>query len=107
MRLTFSLYITGVEFKNMPPCKKVLYKKIQRANYLAKVMKDSNQNTIENRPESGWILNEFNELEIEYFEGSPYPEHITEISIDNLSDEEDESEDAYFSSNDESDDFDY
>lgn len=89
----------------MPPCKKVLYKKIQRANYLAKVMKSCNQSIID-RSQSGWILNEHNELEIEYFEGNPYPENVTDISIDNSTDEEDEDENAYFSSGDESEDFD-
>lgn len=68
-------------------------------------MKGCNQNVID-KPESGWILNEHNELEIEYFEGNPYPEHVTDISIDNSTDEEDENETAYFSSSDESENFD-
>lgn len=87
----------------MPPCKKVLCKKIQRANYLAKIIKSCNQNFIDS-PEGGWTINECNEMEIDYFDGNPFPENITNISIDHSPDgenDEDENEESYIGADDE------
>lgn len=89
----------------MPPYKKVLCKKIQRSEFLANMIKHSNQNTID-IPENGWILNQQNEMEIEFFEGNPFPDDITNLSFENSNyendnEEDDENEDAYFSSEDE------
>lgn len=103
-----TVLFTGVDFKNMPPCKGVLFKKIQRVVYLANMIKCSNENRI-GRTEGGWILNECNEFEIDFFDGSPFPDLITNISIDNPKDNDDDEdneddEDEYFDSSDESED---
>lgn len=68
-------------------------------------MKCCNENSI-GKPKSGWIINECNEMEIDYFDEDPYPEHITEISGDDSTDEED-NEDVHISSSNESDDDDW
>ena len=75
----------------MPPCKKVLLKKIERTEYLSRMIKSaSNKNIAE--PQKGWLVNENGEFEIDYFEGDPFPQTITEISsevqIDDTDDEE-------------------
>lgn len=38
---------TGIDFKNIPPCRAVLYNKVRRSNYIAKMIKSANQNFIE------------------------------------------------------------
>lgn len=73
----------------MPPCKTVLINKINRTNYLARMIKCSSQNIID-APENGWFMNESGELEIEYFTGSPYPETITDIACAEIGEEEEE-----------------
>lgn len=86
-------------------------KKIQRAVYLANVIKCSNQNRID-RPENGWILNDRNELEIIFFDGNPFPDAVSNISINiprdnNAEDDEsdpEEGDNVYFGSSDESED---
>lgn len=70
------------------------------------MIKCSNQNRVD-RPNGGWILNECNELEIDFFEGNPFPDTITNISIDNPKDDdndEEEDENVNFGSSDESED---
>lgn len=78
----------GVDFKNMPPCRDVLLNKMKRTNYLAEIIKHSTENIIKT-PKEGWIMNENNEMEIEYFACSPYPEDIANIMIADDTDEED------------------
>lgn len=80
----------------MPPCKKVLLKKIERTSYIAQIIKSSSRNIIET-PKSGWFVNENGELEVEYFSGSPYPETIAEMTCD---DDSDNDETFQFSSDD-------
>lgn len=94
--------ISGIDFKNMPPCKKVLLNKIKRTCYLSQIMQRSNQGAIE-RPDDGWILTENNELEIDYFVGNPFPDNITNTSIDeNIDENEDDAVCEISSSEDES-----
>lgn len=56
----------------------------------------------------GWVLNEMNELELRYFDGSPFPTAITDMTTDEDSDKEEEEDEEilYSSSDDEEDDFD-
>lgn len=59
----------------MPPCKSVLLNKIYRTNYLAKMVKFAQENTID-QAKDGWYINESNEMEIEYFSGDPFPDNM-------------------------------
>lgn len=95
--LTKPKFSLGLDFKNLPPSKSVLINKIERSNYLARMIKYSHANTI-STPEIGWLKNELGELEIDYFTGNPYPESITDIVPEDNSDTEDE---LQFSSEDE------
>lgn len=61
----------------------------------------SNNNIAE--PQKGWLVNEFGEFEIMYFEGDPFPQNITEISSEIPTDETDD-EETWHSSDDEFDD---
>lgn len=92
----------------MPPCKSVLLKKLQRTSTLAKMIKCSSNNIIV-MLKDGWIINDRGEMEIDFFDGNPYPENITDISIDTNNEEENDDEDVYCSSDesDESDESDY
>lgn len=86
----------------MPPCKSVLLNKIKRTNFLSQMIKNSFADKISS-PSSGWFINENNELEIEYFTGDPFPEVITSMESDNISEDEQEEEedlDQYLSSDD-------
>lgn len=89
----------GVDFKNMPPCKKVLMNKIERSQYLARMMKNSVNGTID-KPGIGWILSETGDIEIDYFSGDPFPEDVATLPIDLQEDSEDE-EGGHLSSSDE------
>lgn len=86
----------------MPPCKSVLLNKIKRTNFLANMVKSSSKTTMDlNALECGWIMNADNELEIEYFNGNPYPETITDMASGDVSDNEEEEEaETYLSSDD-------
>lgn len=90
----------------MPPCKKVLKKKIDRVKYFAKMIKFCNRNFVD-RAENGWILNECKEMEIDYFSGGPYPENITNISISTQEDEDSDDDDENGSLSNESEDEDW
>lgn len=74
----------------MPPCKAVLLSKIQRTHYLAQMVKSASQKYIVRRTEEGWIINEENQMLIEYFHGEPYPPIIANMAM-NERDEDDES----------------
>lgn len=89
----------------MPPPKTVLEKKIARTSYLTQIMKRCSENII-GTPKNGWLINENNEFEIDYFDGSCYPTSITDIASAHDSEEEDESEQLYLSSEDEDEDHD-
>lgn len=80
---------SGIDFKKMPPCRKVLLNKIKRTSYLARTMRQSSENFI-GKPDGGWYLNENNEMDIDYFAGNPYPENITNISFDENEDNDEE-----------------
>lgn len=86
----------------MPPCKTVFLKKIARTNYLTQLIKCSSKNHI-SAPKNGWVMNERNELELDYFVGDCYPTNIMDVANDqNLSDiEEKEEEEPDLSSEDE------
>lgn len=81
----------------MPPCKKVLLHKMQRTQYLAQMIKHSTDGHIA-QPESGWIIDENGTMEIDYFDGNPFPENITTTSFDENEDDPEESEYASYSS---------
>lgn len=54
-------------------------------------MKLSSENTII-RSTDGWLINENNEMEIEYFSGNPYPDNIANMPIDENDDIDDNSQ---------------
>lgn len=103
--------IIGTEFKCLPPCLPVLVNKVERANYLATIIKTCNQNNIlfAEPGNHGWIKNSSNRYEIDFYAGPQFPQiieneahNLNEASSDeesdiNLSDESD-----YESSSDES-----
>lgn len=67
------------------------------------MVQNSNKNYIE-QAKDGWILNYQNELEIDYFSGSAYPDSIANIPTD---DEDDEIDDSAIVSSDDEDEDDY
>lgn len=89
----------------MPPCKKVLLKKIERTEYLSDMIKNASNNDI-GQPQAGWLVNE-NGFEIDYFDGNPFPENIMEIPLEqqkNDNGNNSDDEEWNYSSNDECDD---
>lgn len=82
----------------MPPCNKVLMKKIERSQYLARMMKNCVNGTID-KPGIGWISSDTGDIEIDYFSGDPFPEDVATLPIDIQGDSEDEG--GYLSSSDE------
>lgn len=90
------LYSLGIDFKSMPPCKRVILNKAHRTRYFAHVIKNASDNFIE-KPSDGWTINEKNEMEIEYFSGDSYPDSIANIECDEQCDEDNE---ALYSSSD-------
>lgn len=83
----------------MPPCKKVLLNKIARTEYLSEIIKNASNNIIE-QPKTGWII-ENGDMQIEYFNGNPFPETITTISLNDQNNDSDNAEDFFSSSDDE------
>lgn len=80
----------------MPPCWNVLLNKVERTKYLSKIIKSATENSIE-EPEKGWTVNENQFMEINYFDGDPFPDHIAdEISSESEDDDDDEN---YYSEN--------
>ncbi|XP_055307994.1 uncharacterized protein LOC129572103 [Sitodiplosis mosellana] len=96
----FNFTEKGVDFKNLPPCKSVIRKKIERTNYMAQMVKQSEQNYLE-IPSDGWFINEMNELELDYYSGSPFPTSITNMTSDEDLNEENDDHVVYNSSDDE------
>lgn len=94
------LNISGLDFKNLPPCQSVLKKKIVRANYLAYMMKKAIHNTI-NPPSEGWYTDEYGKMSIDYFDGDPFPKNITDIALQSDDDDFDDPIDDSTSSEDE------
>lgn len=86
----------------MPPCKSVLLKKIERTQYLSQMIKKSTDNYIV-LAEKGWLVDENQEMEIEYFSGNPFPDTIANIRLDDSGDDSEKEEDICLSSDDESD----
>lgn len=87
----------------MPPCKIVLLNKVERTKYLSRSIKNAANNAIE-QPEKGWIINENEFMEIDYFDGDPFPE----ITMDEKNYESEDDENAHISEDesDESDEYD-
>lgn len=94
--------IIGLDFKNLPPCKSVLKKKIIRANYLAYMMKRATYSLIDS-PSEGWSTDENGRMTIDYFDGDPFPNNITDIVLE-TDDDDVENEDDSTSSDDETED---
>ena len=64
----------------LPPCKDSLYKHAQRANYQAAIWRRSLSNEeIQNPIGHGWLLNESNEIEIEWMHGEPAPKAVLDL----------------------------
>lgn len=81
----------GVAFKNMPPCQKVLTNKLKRMLSMTRMIKTSNQNSIDvPKAVDGYGVDESNRFTIEYFSGYPYPQDISDL-IDNSDFEQTES----------------
>lgn len=78
----------GVDFKNMPPCHKVLLNKIKRTDYLASVAKGAMDRFFD-QPDEGWVIND-GEMELIYFSGNPFPEDLTKVPLDQENDSEDD-----------------
>lgn len=76
----------------------VLLNKIERTQYLSYMIKNASKNYIE-QPAKGWIKDENQFMEINYFDGSPFPESISRNTVGRESDSEDD-EDGYISSSD-------
>lgn len=79
----------------MPPCLRVLQKKIQRTNLIARIFKECDKNLIEyeNPCEHGWYQNG-NHFCIEFFDGDQFPNEVIEdfekdaaISCNDIGDE--------------------
>lgn len=83
------LNISGIDFKNLPPCQSVLEKKIVRANTLAYMIKQATNNTI-NLPTEGWHTDEYGKIRIDYFDGDPFPENITDLALQSDDDDLDD-----------------
>lgn len=89
----------------MPPCKKVLLNKVVRTKYLSKIIKSATENSIE-RPGKGWMVNENQFMEIDYFDGDPFPEDIVEENnFEPEDDENDENDENDYYSDNESDEY--
>lgn len=73
----------------MPPCQKVLINKIKRTQSLTRMIKSSNENSMQ-LPEAydGYRLNESKEFEIAYFSGYPYPQNFSDVMNETLCDED-------------------
>lgn len=73
----------------MPPCQRVLMNKIKRTQSLTRMIKSSSNNLIQ-PPEAvdGYCLSENNMFAIEYFDGYPYPQSISDMMDENFDDEE-------------------
>ena len=64
----------------LPPCKDSLYKHAQRANYQAAIWRRSLSNEeIQNPIGHGWLLNESNEIEIEWMHDEPAPKAVLDL----------------------------
>lgn len=99
--------LSGLDLKNLPPCKSVLLNKIKRTHILANMIKSSSQNIINLvAVGNGWIMNTDNELEIEYFTGNTYPRCITDIADNDAAKNDEDEDEIYRSSDDEDDMFD-
>lgn len=93
---------SGVDFKNMPPCRNVLLRKIHRKKILTSIIKKACNNVVDLPLHNGWYIDDNSRLMIEYFTGSPYPDSLPDISIKEASDEEE----YYVSESDDSDAYD-
>lgn len=82
----------------MPPCRNVLQNKIERTQYLSKMIKNASRNHIGD-PTKGWVLDENGDMEINYFTGNPFPDNIAKIPLDENK-YEPEDENGYISSSD-------
>lgn len=88
----------------MPPCKNVLKRKIDRVKILTMIIKKASQQAMNIQLTNGWYVNENGKMEIEYFEGNPYPSDVAEVTINESNDaNEEEENDNYISESDESD----
>lgn len=98
--------ILGVDFKNMPPCQRVLLNKIRRSNHLSHMVKSSSKNFIglQDCTSGAWIINENNQMEIDYFSGAAYPDNIENIVIGNEDNENEDESNCSSSSDDDTDD---
>lgn len=92
--------IPGVDFKNMPPCRNVLLRKIHRTKIITSVVKNACKNVLDLQLTDGWHIDDNMKITIEYFTGSPYPDNLGDITINETSDDEEES---YVSESDDSD----
>ena len=108
--LSLSVNVRCVYFRYRPQnyatVQKSAPKKVKRTEYWTQMIRDSTQNIIQ-QAFDGWQLNDDNELEIQYFNGNPYPDNIANISIDEKDDAEDDEEEddnAYASSSNENED---
>lgn len=84
----------------MPPCKNVLLKKIERTDFLSKMIKNATSNNI-GQPTTGWMYDENGDMQLEYFSGNPFPENISQIPIDRSQNDDDDEDGSVCSSSDE------
>lgn len=84
----------------MPPCQRVLMNKIHRTKILTMIIKNARESSVNIPLKNWWYVNE--NMEIEYFSGSPYPSNIEEITLNSNSGDDDEEDNDYISDSDES-----
>ena len=83
----------------LPPCKSVLFKKIERSNYVALIWQNASMaNTVDFGPDqNGLRLNKNKDvLSIVWYDGERYPSSIV-LDAENLSSEDEEEVDVVYS----------
>lgn len=97
------IYIPGIDFKHMPPCRKVLLKKIKRTHCLTAIIKNARESLINIELTNDWYIDDYNKLSIQYFDGNPYPDSIADITTH----DDEEEENCYVSESDDDDYYNY
>lgn len=84
----------------MPPCENVLRRKIHRTKILTSLIKNACNKVVDLPLTDEWRIDDNMKLTIEYFTGSPYPDNLTGLTTNEISDDENE---CYISEADDSD----
>lgn len=90
---------SGIDFKCLPPCEKVLTQKLLRTHMLTNLLKEAQHQFIQIDFTSGWNV-EDSKLRIKYYEDEAYPADISQIVNTDVGESDDEDDD-YISDEDE------